>query len=173
MKKCIKCNKDKNLIDFYRHKKMADGHINKCIDCSKIGFRDNYKKYRENPDFIEKEMARGREKYYRLNYKEKHKKDSVSKSIIITNYHNKYPEKRAARNKSTTLSPKIKGNHLHHWNYNVGYEKDVIELTLKQHYTAHRFLIYDQEKKLYRRKDDNTILDNKENHYNYIILVNL
>jgi hypothetical protein len=36
MKKvCFKCGEEKELLYFYRHKAMADGHLNKCALCTK------------------------------------------------------------------------------------------------------------------------------------------
>jgi hypothetical protein len=51
MKACRKCGAEKPLSDFYPHKKMLDGHLNMCKECSKKATRAhrdaNIERYRE------------------------------------------------------------------------------------------------------------------------------
>lgn len=49
IKKCFKCGEHKNIGEFYRHKEMADGHLNKCKSCTK---NDVYKHREENLEKI-------------------------------------------------------------------------------------------------------------------------
>lgn len=164
---CFICNTEKNLSDYYVHKKMLDGHLNKCKECTKKHSKERFEKLKENSEWLEKEKKRAREKYYRLDYKTKHKPTLEQKKITQQRYKEKYPEKYIAK-QATQKIPKKNGYHLHHWSYNNEHAKDVIELTIKEHSLAHRFIVYDQERMMYRRIDTMELLDTKEKHENFI-----
>lgn len=145
---------------------MADGHLNKCIDCTKKDVKERSDRLYTNIEYVEKERARGREKYKRLGYKDKYKITKEDKRISIDGYNKRYLEKYKSKIAAQHLKRK-NGYHLHHWSYNSEHYKDVIELSIQEHATIHRFLIYDQPCFMYKSLDG-VLLDTKEKHLKYI-----
>jgi hypothetical protein len=123
---------------------------------------------RQDPAWVEAENNRAREKYYRLEYREKHKPSPDQKKEAMSNYVDKYPEKQQAKNLSQRVKRIVKGNHLHHWSYQPEYVKDVIELAPADHATIHRFLVYDEILYMYRRIDNNALLDSRAAHQEWV-----
>ena len=78
MKICFKCGRELSIDNFYKHPSMKDGHLNKCIECSKNDIHKRYLLVSQTEEYMEKERKRGRDKYKRLNYKEKNVKNSRS-----------------------------------------------------------------------------------------------
>lgn len=162
-KVCFKCGIEKPLVKFYKHSKMADGHLGKCKECTKIDTKERYETLVEDPTFVNYERARGRDKYHRLytgTGKANHKANN--------NWRQKFPEKAAVYVKSQRMGKPFNDAEKHHWSYNAEHATDIIWLTKQQHGKAHRFIVYNQDDKMYRTFDTNELLDSKLKHERFI-----
>ncbi len=79
-KTCFKCGAEKPLTEFYKHKRMADGHLNKCKECTKHDVRE----HRRSEEYGPKVRAYDRQRGCRRSYA--HTKQ----------YREKYPLKKQA-----------------------------------------------------------------------------
>lgn len=160
---CFKCNVEKEITEFYKQPAMKDGHVNKCKTCTKEDIKNNYENKSKDINFVLKERKRGRDKYHRL-YENTGKSNKVASQKWI----DKFPEKRKAHHISQYTKSPIKGLEKHHWSYNEIHYTDIIWLTKQEHSKSHRFIIYDQEQKMYRRIDTMELLNTKEKHNTWI-----
>lgn len=139
-KKCFKCGLVKPLSEFYIHPKMADGHLNKCKQCTQRDVKIRYDILVETEDFLEKERKRAREKYKRLGYKDKYSKF--------------YTNDNTRRNMSRLLNARgydMKGKEAHHWNYNL--MKSIFILSRRNHKLIHKYITVNCDDRFCYTKD--------------------
>lgn len=144
MKQCKCCQVTKPLSEFYKHSKAKDGHESKCKECKKLLARVRHQEKKQDPEWVEKERARGREKYRRLGYKHKYKTDYNTTVAYRVNYPHKYKAQTAAQRVGCP-----KGLVRHHWSYNPEHYQDVIILEPEDHYLVHRHITYDEDTLMY------------------------
>ena len=150
---CFKCGLLKPLNDFYQHDKMKDGHLNKCKDCTKndVHIRDTL--LREDFKYCEKERLRSKEKYHRLNYKEKQFLQHKSKPYINSVTKNIHRKLKLQQNQNA-----------HHWNYN--FLDDVIVVDRKIHKKLHTMILLHSDLYFTNKKTGNIM--NKKDHIDMI-----
>lgn len=159
---CTLCGEEKELSEFYKNKGMPSGYANQCKTCVKARSKIREQELRKNPEWVEKEKERAREKYLRLGYCEKQKewdeKRPWSKSYIYKNM-NRDLKKRGLLKDGETA---------HHWNYNL--LKDVFVLDKKLHRKLHKYITLDYESLCFNTIEGN-LLNTRDKHKNYIEII--
>ena len=152
MKKCFKCGETKDLSEFYKHKQMADGHLNKCKECTINDAHNHYKKCVKSLDWVEKERKRGRDKYKKYGYRSKSSKGAKEwrernpekyKAHLMLNNALKYGKLK----KCPCAICKSENSHAHHFDYSK--PLDVRWYCPKHHSRIHRYLRYLESKIMY------------------------
>lgn len=98
-KRCFKCGEIKPLSDFYKHPKMADGHVNKCKPCNKSDV------WRHRKDNIERIREYDRERSKRPERIAKTQRNTAE-------YREKHPERYAA---NTAVANALRSGKLKKW----------------------------------------------------------
>lgn len=88
MKQCFKCHQSKPFSEFYKHKKMADGHLGKCKECTKRDVAERYEAKRE-------QIA----EYEKRRFKDPARKQKIK--VYVKRMNEKCPGKNSARQKVT------------------------------------------------------------------------
>ena len=96
-KRCFKCGLVKDLVDFYKHKKMADGYLNKCKECAK---KDSLENRKNNTEYYRAyDIVRGRHPSRSRDRYNKSKKGRRIKARAQKKWELMYPERVKAYSK--------------------------------------------------------------------------
>lgn len=96
MKVCRQCKVEKPLAEFYKHPRMMDGHLNKCISCVKSRV---YKHRELNLETIREYDKKRATKPHRVQSRKDYQKTEagkLAKKKAMDAYYKKYPMKYAA-----------------------------------------------------------------------------
>lgn len=139
-----------------------------CKNCFNSYTKSLRRVWVQNPEYVEKQRLLRRKSYHAKDgYKSYQHITPEAKKNYTKKYKERYPEKELAYQSISHMTRKPNINR-HHWSYKVEHHKNIIELNMADHKKAHRFLIYDPERMMYRRTDNNELLDTKERHEAYI-----
>lgn len=158
MKRCFKCGVEKPLSEFYKHKEMSDGHLNKCKECAKTDVKLNMKArevYYKAYDRVRSKEGERKRKHNERSRAANHK-ESVRESKRLSSQ--KWRKRKAA---TTALNNAVRDGRIsklpcficgcldvqgHHPDYSR--PLDVIWLCVKHHAEIHREYDFEEDKKI-------------------------
>ena len=111
MKTCFKCGEEKPLSEFYVHKRMGDGHLNKCKSCTRMDTLLRYHQNMQDPHWVDAERERQRIKERRkrataqMRYFDKLMRDALWRKRHPKKYKAKYCVGNAIRDGRLTRQP--------------------------------------------------------------------
>lgn len=162
MKTCKACQQTLPPEQYYRHPETADGLLHVCKSCHKRRMAERWRQKREtDPDWVEAERVRGREKYHRLGYVRSVRRRGTSAPCL--------PEQKRAYSLCQHV-PCPPGYQRHHWSYREEHATDVLLLTQADHYTLHRYLTYSRADRCFRTASGE-LLDTRRKHEAYAAAV--
>jgi hypothetical protein len=137
MKKCRKCGKEKNRIEFWDNKKLKDGLQSYCKECSKKE-SGKYRKTEKWNDFWKKYRKMDKYAEYRRKYQVERIKNPVEKKKHLCRIKTNYLVSTGVIKKLGCANCGDNKAEAHHSNYN--YPERVVWLCRKHHRLIHNKL---------------------------------
>ena len=136
VKTCFKCDVEKPLSEFYKHSRMADGHLNKCKACTK---HDQHQ-HRRDPRFREKVLEYDRKRGSRqgTSYLHEYRRREPEKVKAHNAVSNAIRDGKLVRPENCSHCHKVCKPHGHHPDYSK--PLDVVWLCAECHTALHALL---------------------------------
>lgn len=142
-KQCFKCKRVLDIEEFYKHKKMKDGHLNKCKDCTRqdsslrnIMCADKIREYESKRSKTEKRKA------LRKKYVEKYRKEHPERNAFYVKIKKAIDSGKITRPKFCSICGKECKTVAHHYDYSK--PLDVIFVCQSCHKRIHSGTLFRQ-----------------------------